>query len=343
MAHEITATDSTFSVREMPWMGLLDGQVHVLPDNPTRAEAQELVHPWEPLEVPVFARETAITPEGVLTEQFVEIDGQKAIQRSDNGDTLGVVSDTYGVVTNTELWDVAEAVGNIGVDIEIETGGSLDGGRKVWALLKLAEPFVVKGDPNGATMAYLALQNGHVANASFRAQAINTRIVCANTSAAADVEAKRNGYEFRFNHTSGVSARIEEAKAAVAMWREGVHVWHNAMEVLADTRVTAEQREEFVQRFQPMPPNHLITDRVRNNVETARQELRGVLNSPTCVDIQDNAFGLFQASVEWSQHVRKVKGKDERSRMESHFKRHIMSDNGLRQSTLSLIREVAHV
>lgn len=343
MGHEITATDQTFSVREMPWMGLLDGQVHVLPDHPTREEAQRLVHPWEPIEVPVFKRVPTFDDEGQPCVEYVEVEGSKGIERSDNGETLGVVNDSFGLVTNSEMWDVVEAVGSIGTDIEIETGGSLEGGRKVWALTRLAEPFQIKGDPNGATLAFLAFQNAHNASGAFRAQAINTRIVCANTSAAADAEAKRNGYEFTFKHSKNVRDRIEDAKAAVAMWREGVTVWQNAMNALAEVRVTPAQRTLFVEQFQPMPPNHLITDRVRGNVEKARGELLAILDGPTSEGIDQTAYGLYMAGIEWSQHYRKVKGTDDRSRMESYFKRHIMSDNGLRASTLALAREVALV
>ena len=342
MAHEISATDKTFSVREMPWMGLLDGQVHVLEDNPTRAEAQALVHPWEPVETEVYRRVPAIAADGSLSESYETIPGSKGIERSDNGEVLGVVNESFGIVTNTEMWDVVEAVGKIGTDIEIETGGSLDGGRKVWALLKMAEPLEIKGDPNGKTVALLAFQNGHAGTAAFRAQAINTRIVCANTSAAADAEAKRHGYEFQFKHSKGVKSRIEDAKAAVSMWREGVHVWQTAMEALQEVRVTSDQRTIFVEQFQPMPPSHLITDRVRGNVEKARGELLSILNGPTSADIDHTAYGLYMAGIEWSQHYRAVKGKDERSRMESHFKRNMLSDDGLRRSTLSLAREVAH-
>lgn len=343
MGHNITDTDKTFSVREMPWMGLLDGRVTVLEDNPTREQAQALVHPWEPVEMPVYREVPVIAEDGTLSTRFEKVEGFKSLERSDNGHVLDITPESFGVVTNNDLWDVVEAVGSIGKDIAIETGGSLEGGRKVWALLRMAEPIHIKGDPNGATLPLLAFQNSHAAGVmAFRAQALNTRIVCANTSAAADAEAKRHGYQFTFKHSKNVGERIEDAKAAVGMWREGITVWQNAMEVLAATRITAEQREEFVQRFQPMPPNHLITDRVRNNVEKARQELRVVLESETCDAIKDNAFGLFQAGIEWSQHVRKVKGKDEGTRMESYFKRSMFSDSGLRKATLDLAREVAH-
>lgn len=337
--HEITATDSTFSVREMPWMGLLDGQVHVLPDNPTREVAQALVMPWEPVTESVYRKVPRISPEGVLTEEYEVIESAQAVVRSD-GPLLGVTSSTLGMVTNNELWDVVEAVGSIGTDIEIETGGTLRGGKDVWALLRLTEPLRVKGDPHGDTLSFMAFQNNHIGTGAFRGQAINTRIVCANTSKAADAEAKANGYEFTFRHGKNVGDRIEEAKAAVAMWREGVTVWLNAMEHLNTVTVTPEQREEFVQQFQPMP--RLATDRVRGNVEAARQELRTILTGPTTEGISHTAYGLFQAGVEWDQHYRTVKGGTEQARMESHFRRSVLDHDSLRKATLTLAREVAH-
>lgn len=339
MAHMITGTDAMLSVHEMPWHGL----GAVLSDYPTREEAQALAHPWEPVEQPVYRRIPQITAEGDLHEEFVEVEGSKVIERSDNGQTLGIVNESFGIVGNGQMWDVIEAVGKIGTDIKIETAGSLEGGKRVWSLLRLTEPIAIKGDPQGETLAFLAFQNGHTGQAAFRAQAVNTRIVCANTSAAADVEAKRHGYEFTFKHTSGVQSRIDEAKATVAMWREGVTQWQMAMEHLITERVSPVQQEWFVTQFQPMPPEHLITDRVRNNVETARNELRGILTSQTQVDISHTAYGLYMAGIEWVQHFRQVKGKDERARMESHFKRSMMGDNALRKSILTVAQEAALV
>src|SRR6476469_2987190 len=103
MSHEITATDQTFSVRQMPWMGLLDGQVHVLPENPTREVAQKLVHNWEPITEPVYRAVPEVSPEGELTTRYEVVEGSKAVVRSDNAATLGIVNDTLGIVTNNDL------------------------------------------------------------------------------------------------------------------------------------------------------------------------------------------------------------------------------------------------
>lgn len=339
MSHEITSTDNMISVREMPWHGLGE----VWDDHPTRREAQIAVHNWEPVERPVYVQEPQINLDGTISTEFVEVADSKAIQRSDNGDTLGVVSESLGIITNEEMWDVVEAVGSLGTDIEIETAGSLDGGRKVWALLRMVEPLMIKGDPNGGTVAYLAFQNGHVGNGAFRAQAVNTRIVCANTSAAADVESRKHGYEFTFRHTSKVRDRLEEAKAAVGMWREGAQAWQHAMEHLVTTYVTDEGVEEFVRRFQPMPPRHLITDRVANNVETARDQLREILASQTGEGIRNTAYGLAQAGIEWAHHVRSTKGRDNRSRMESRFKRAMLTTDSFGRDVIELAKTASAV
>lgn len=333
----ITATDNMFSVREMPWHRLAEP----LPDYPTREEAQQIAHPWEPVEAPVFRRVPTII-DGEPTTTYDELTGSKGIERSDNGEHLGVVNSTLGLVTNTELWDIAEAVGKADGDaVKYETAGSLDGGRKVWILLRLAEPLQIAGDPNGATLAYYALQNAHDGSGALRGQGINTRIVCANTSTAADAEAKRSGYEFTFRHTSKVSQRIEEAKAAVEQWRAGIAVWQTAMEHLITVPVTAAQRELFVQEFHPMPASRLVSDRVVRNVETARQQLRDILAGETSADVSLTAYGLAQAGIEWSQHYRATKGNSEQARMESHFKRSMLTTSRLGADTIKLAQAVA--
>lgn len=173
MAHEITETDNMLSVREMPWHGL--GKV--LTDYPTREEAQAIAHPWEPVVEPIFRRVPVITEDGPSVE-YREIEGKQAVVRSDNGADLGVTNDSLGIVSNDEMYDIAEAIQGEDSRIRYETAGTLRGGRDVWLLIRLEEPITIKGDPQGDTLAYYAIQNSHDGSGSFRGQAINTRIVC---------------------------------------------------------------------------------------------------------------------------------------------------------------------
>lgn len=320
MAHNITDTDATFSVRRPAWHGLS----HVYDDYPTVEEARQLAHNWEPVTEPLFRRVPSITETGDLTEHYEEVESHKAIVRSDNSATLGVTGKDYEPVSNKTLYEIAEVVQGQGSEVRLETGGSLKGGKSVWLLLRLNEPLQIKGDPVGDTVAYFALQNSHDGSSSFRGQACNTRIVCQNTSYAADLEAARRGTEVVFRHTANVHDRIEEAKEALAGWREDVQRWRLAQEHLLSVRVTDQQRELFITEFIPMPTRGIVSERVRTNVETAQGELRGILNSVTCQDTKHTAYGLVQASIEYQQWVRRVNGADNRDRAESRFRRSYM-------------------
>ena len=120
MAHQITDRDGLFTVREAAWHGLGE----VLTDYPTRVEAQQIAHPWEPVAEPVYRR--VLHPD--FTETYEEVTEHVLNVRSDTGAPLGVVADSYTPVTNTEMWDIAEAIEGVNAtDVRYETGGSLKG------------------------------------------------------------------------------------------------------------------------------------------------------------------------------------------------------------------------
>lgn len=340
MAHEITRDDGIFTVREPAWHGL----GHVFPDHPTREEAQKIAHPWEPISEPVYLAELGFGLEEdtdsnnlVPRQEFDQIEGYQAIRRSDNGNVLGVVRDTYEPVTNNELWDIAEALEQSGSDVQYETGGSLLGGSKVWLLLKLKEPLEIKGDKHGQILPYYALQNSHNGTGAFRGQALMTRIVCSNTAQIADMEARTKGTEFTFNHTKNIGERIEEARMALSGWRHSIEEWKLLTEHLIQVTVTEDQQLEFIDRFFPIPEADIVSERVIRNIENAQDEFIGILNGVTCEDVAYTAYGLVQASVEYAEHYRRAHTHSSR------FRRTYLDRNQLVANATQLVREIAYV
>jgi phage/plasmid-like protein (TIGR03299 family) len=333
--HEITATDATFSVRQMPWMGLLDGQVHVLPEYPTREVAQKLVHPWEPVAEPLYRAMPQVGADGSLTVSYEAVDTEGNF-RSDNGAYLGPKSLTRTNVTNGEMWDVAEAIqGGPASDVLYETGGSLSGGRQVWVLMRLAEPLELRGDPNGRSIPFYLLQNDHAGTGAFKGSATQIRVVCANTIRQADMDAQARGTEFAFAHTKNVHDRIEQARAALAGWRESLESYRRMAEFMIDLKIDATAEREFVERFIPAPPSALTSDRVKANIEAARDQWRSAYNSVTCEGIQGTAWGLVQASSEWSEHIRRANS------VESRFRRALLLPNRIVTDAKDLALEAA--
>lgn len=335
MSHGITERDGVFSVREPMWHGLGT----ILGDYPTREEAQRLVHNWEPVQETLYRRTYGMaSPFDPLPEPvFEEVEGSVLNVRSDNGYPLGVVNDTYQPVTNTELWDIAELLQGEGADVKFETAGSLLGGKKVWVLLRLNEPLTLAGDPNGATIPYYGLQNSHDGSGALRGQSLMTRIVCDNTSQIADSEAQSRGTEFVFRHTKNVRDRVNEAAEALAGWRESVVTWNRFQEHLLTLPVNGSQRQLYLEKFIPAPPPHTASDRVMGNVESARQMIRDILDSPTCEGVDNTAYGLVQASVEYLNHYRSARTN------QSRFKRTFLDRNVLVSDATTLALEVAGV
>lgn len=311
MSHEITASDGMFTVRTAAWHSL----GHVFNDYPKRKEAQAIAHPWEPVERPLFRPvyeldengEFITGPDGELQiERFKKVEGFKANVRSDNDFDLGVVSEDFTNVLNSELWDIGEALETSGDDVMFETAGSLKGGKKVWLLIRLKDPIMVNGDPHGATIPYFALQNGHDGSSAFRGQATVTRIVCANTAHVADMEASARGTEFAFKHTTNVGERIEQAKDALAGWRESIEAWRMQSEYLLSERVSPLDSQKFLERFISMPPKGSVSERVESNVERERAKWLEFYNSVTGEGLKGTAYGLVQASVEYAQWGRRA-------------------------------------
>lgn len=347
MSHNITHRDGSFTVREPAWHGLSE----VLPDYPTREQAQAIAHPWEPVSEPVYRRIPLLVPHAHdmncteycreisdLETAYEEIEGSKAMVRSDDGYTLGVVNTTFEPVSNAEMYDIAEAIeGGDPSSVMYETGGSLKGGAKVWLLLRLREPILVDGDPRGATIPYYALQNDHTGGGAFRGQALMTRIVCDNTARMADLEAENRGTEVVFRHTKNVKERIEQAKIALSGWRDSIVRYQALMNHLITEHVTDGQREVFVERFIPMPPPHMVSDRVVTNVEAARAALRGIYASVTVQDTAHTAYGLVQGAIEYGEHFRAARSK------ESRFKRAYLDPSIITSDALTLALTVPTV
>lgn len=335
MSHQITDTDKMFTYRQPTWHGL----GVVLDEYPTRAEAQKMVHDWEPIPEPIYRATPVIGDDGSLTTGYEVIPDKLEYRRSDNGQHLSVNNASFAPVTNEELWDIGEAIqGGPGTDVMFETGGSLKGGALVWLMIRLADPIQIKGDPSAQLPFYL-LQNGHDGMTSFKGSATNVRVECANTVRMADIDSKTRGTEFSFRHTVNVGDRVEEARKALAGWRESIDEFKMLAELMLAEKVGRQGELQFLERFIPAPASTLTSDRVKHNIEEARGQFMSVYNGPTNQGITGTSWGLFQAASEWSEHIRRAKG----NQHEARFKRALLTPNLVMTAAKTFALEAAHV
>lgn len=189
MAHQIDETNgpAIAYVGDEPWHGL--GQK--LTEGADLATwKREAKLEWTVKEGEVlFTRETdvvaSMTAEGTsYVKETVGFPDRKALYRSDNRAPLSIVSKAFNVVQPGDVIDVfRDAVEKHG--FKMETAGALRGGRRIWALVRIAEGFKIEDDLQHP---YVLLSTAYDATMATWARYCNTRVVCANTIAIAEDE-----------------------------------------------------------------------------------------------------------------------------------------------------------
>ena len=107
--------ETMFSVREKPWHGL--GKIVM--EAPTSKDALRLAGlDWNVVQEPIY------------TEFNEVVEGYKANVRDSDRKVLGVVSDRYKVVQNTDAFSFTDEL--LGKGVRYETAGSLQEGKKRW-------------------------------------------------------------------------------------------------------------------------------------------------------------------------------------------------------------------
>lgn len=348
--------ESGFSVREPSWHGLAT----VLDAYPESwDEAREYAGlQWEPETVasytiaPLTRREISLLDEGTFYfldgevpaywhdperryNVAIQSEGFASVRRDDTHKVLAQPTDRFSLISHKLMGEIIEAI--LGeTNVKFETAGSLDDGRKVWALVRLDEPYQVPGD-DSPTYPFLALLNPHDGSGCATGNMTQIRVICWNTWQAADMQAELARTQFKFKHIGNVEERVAEAKTMLAQLRETSDRQRELFEALARVPVNAEEVKTFTELFLPSPADHgdFVSDRVAANIAQARGAFGRLYNeSVTTEGVRGSAYGLLQASTEYLDHVRRHRT------TETLVGRQVLRPEPLKARALDLIEEV---
>lgn len=179
MAHLIDASNGRNNmayVGETPWHGLGQALSRGASIDQWRVEAGL---DWHVGRTPVMFK-----PVG--KQVFVKGESE-VLYRDDTFAQLGIVSERYQIVQPEAVLEFFRDVVGTG-GLELETAGSLDGGRKVWAMAKTGDSFAIKGQDRVG--GYLLLSTSFDGSMATRAQFTSVRVVCNNTLQIAHADSK---------------------------------------------------------------------------------------------------------------------------------------------------------
>jgi phage/plasmid-like protein (TIGR03299 family) len=233
------------------------------------------------------------------------VDNKNVLYRSDTGGPLGLVSDQYKIVQPNDVLEfyrsLAESQG-----FTMETAGSLQDGKRVWALARTGREFSVMGQD--LMKAYLLLATSYDGTMATVASFTSVRVVCQNTlSFAVGNEGQRA--DIRIPHHSAFEPdSIKRELGLDENWEQ----FEDRANTLAKRKVTKKEALEFF-------TNVLYGDEIdEEELPTASRTLKQVM------DVYENgvgqetrsangtAWGLVNAVTRWTDHERNARSSSSR-------------------------------
>lgn len=270
--------------RFKPWHGLGT----IVADAPTSADALHLAGlDWDVLPEPVYL------DNGIVIPNYV------ANTRSSDKKVLGIVTDRYKVVQNTEAFAFTDAL--LGEDVRYETAGSLNGGKRIWLLAKMPTEKILGDD----VVPYLCFTNTHDGTGAVKVCMTNTRVVCNNTLNLALSTATRM---WSTKHMGDIQGKLAEAEQTLEM----AHKYNSALAVeaekLANTSIKDEEVEKILEEIFPIDEND--SNRKQTNMTDARDYFRFCYRQEDIKKFYGTLWGVVNAASDMACHMEPARNTD---------------------------------
>lgn len=232
--------------------------------------------------------------------QYVQIDGRKAMVRSDDHSVLGVFKAGYQGHQYQE-WLLENVATILDDELGIGSAGLLRNGGQAWVSVEVPDNIIT---PEGVEFRPNLLActsfDGSLATTYKR---VVTRVVCDNTAEQARSE---DGQEFKLKHTKWSGFRINDARQALQIVHSMADDFAAEVAKLTAWKVSDEQ---FLKHLQHMVP---INDEMAKvgitKAENKRAEIINLYNFDNRVaPWKGTAFGVAQTYNTWDQHFKTVK------------------------------------
>ena len=168
----------------------------------------------------------------------IKVPGHQALIRSTDSKILDVVGEDWNPVQNEEAFKFFSEYVLAG-DMEMNTAGSLKGGRNVWALAKVKESFTILGSDQ--IDSYLLFSNPHQYGKAIDVRFTPIRVVCNNTLTMSLQSASKN--QVKLNHRSVFDA--ETVKTTLGIAHEKFGKYKEMAEFLASKKFSVDSLIQY--------------------------------------------------------------------------------------------------
>ena len=236
-----------------------------------------------------------------MNGEAVEIPGRYALLRSTDKKVMGITGETWTPNQNSATIDFMRNYVAAG-GAKLETAGSLNGGKFVWGLAKLAHSF--KMGPKDDVEGYLLITSPHAVGHAITIRTTTVRVVCANTMAYANRSGKGETH-YRQNHLNEFN--VEAAKEAVGLAHEQLAAIEANAKIIQKLKITAEDTVRKVLLPVFLPDFEAKDDVMKRIMDVdvmpkkVAQILESIEQSPGAQP--DNGWGVLNGVTHYCDHV----------------------------------------
>ncbi len=280
MAAEV---ETMFYVREAPWHGL-----------GTRVE--EALTSKEALIA--SGLNWKVEQKEIFTEDGVTVQGYYANVRNTDYKVLGVVTNRYQIVQNSEAFAFTDSLIENGV--KYETAGALKDGKKTWILARLPETYRMVDDK---VVPYIVFSNSHDGAGAIKVAMTPVRVVCQNTLNLALNTASRI---WSTNHTGDIDSKMDDAKMTLFMAKSYMSELTKEAKRLNARKVLDDEVEEYIKELLPIPTN--ASELMERNVINLRNDIRmRYFYAPDLQHVGNNGYRFINAVSDFATHAKPLR------------------------------------
>lgn len=261
--------------------------------------------PWHGLGTPVEGSMTSkeaielaglnwkVNPTPIYDMNGREIPNCKANMRDSDDSILGIVSDRYTIVQNSEAFEFTDSL--LGEGVTYDTAGSLRDGKQIWLLAKMPRTTILGDDVDP----YLCFTNTFDGSGAVRVCMTPTRVVCSNTLNLALETTKRS---WATRHVGDLAGKMHQAQITLGLAQEYMKKLDEDADRLANTKLSDGEIESIVSFIFPIDYVK-DTQRKIQNSEKMRSDLMACYMMPDIAKYRNTAYGLVNAAADMADHI----------------------------------------
>lgn len=228
----------------------------------------------------------------IFDENGNEYPNFRANVRCTDNKMLGIVSDRYRIVQNSDAFDFVNDLTTEG--LEFDKAGCFKDGKSIWVMGHFQDETILGDDVSNN----IVFVNSHDGSSGVKVMMTPVRLICSNMLNLALRRAERS---WASKHTNSIFSRMDEAKYTLGLAENYMDALKEEADRLSNITITQDRIDEIFDKLFPIDP---INDSPRKikNVSTLRDNYVQCYNEQDIAKFKGTVYGAINAMSDLVSH-----------------------------------------